>query len=691
MTSGLRAVVLAASTVFLIASTAVQVGFASLYSDGVSRLLAELDIRLPDARVLARPIPLRAGDPIARQRVEEHLRGIGFYEGPFRDRGCFTIAGNSLTIWSRDPVLPDVTLEWAGGTIARVTTPGGQFLDGALIEPETILTVSHGPDGAASRTSHYPIPYSALAGTPLLDAIIASEDGRFRAHHGVDLWRLALTPFIAGGGSTITMQLARMNILKDRSRTVRRKVTEIGIAMAIERGHSKDAIVSAYVDAVYAGVSRGRLVHGIGAGSREFFGVDDVRRLTPLQAATLAALLNQPSRYLGDLQNGDDGRLRRQRNRVLRLMHRNFPEVYPAAWVRDSETRPAALQKVGATVEPLEALSRYFLEYAAGGAARAGRHTYLTLDADLQRIAAETVERGLLDLEARLPGARGRLQASLVATNPRTGEVLAMIGGRSYRASQFNRAVYGRRQIGSVLKPFAYLAALERAAAEGRGDLSADTIVLDVPTVFRFPGTRPWAPANYGGHYAGPVTWRRALAESRNVPAVKIAALAGFPRVAKLWEASSGQTLPGVFPSIALGAVEATPLEVARAYAIFATGGEVRPLRTLAYPTGRVAAPQSAVRVAAPDTVAAVTGMLRAVVDEGTARSARTAGLTMEIAGKTGTTDGLRDAWFVGFSSDLLAVVWIGCDDDRPLGLTGAQGALPVWVDFMKRASERRW
>jgi penicillin-binding protein 1B len=687
MTPGPRTIVLTAATVFLVGSTAAQVGFAALYAGGVRRLLDAPRIHLRDVRVLARPIQLTAGDVVSPQSIEDHLRRIGFYESAIRDAGCFISSGNAITIWNRDPDLPDVIVEWNGATISRVTTLAGEPRHAALIEPETIVTLS--PDGPGGRTSHYPVPYAVLEGTPLLDAIIASEDGRFRAHHGVDLWRLALTPFVAGGGSTITMQLARMNVLHDRSRTVKRKLNEIGIAMAIERVHDKNAIVAAYANNVYAGVSRGRLVHGLGAAAREFFGVEDLRQLTPLQAATLAALLNQPSRYLGDLENGDDGRLRRQRNRVLRLMHRNFPDRYPGPWMQDVERQPVLLLQGTTPADGLETITRHFLEYTAAGTREpAGHRTYLSLDANLQRIAADAVETGLSDLEARLPMARGRLEAALVATNPLTGEILAMIGGRSYHASQFNRAVNGRRQIGSVVKPFVYLAALERGAVEGR-DFSPDTIVLDQPAVFRFPGGRPWKPANYGLDYAGPVTWRRALAESRNVPAVKVAQIAGFPRVAALWEASSGQTLTGVFPSIALGAIEATPLDVARAYAIFATGGEVRPLRTLAHPAGRFPAADDLAghRVARRDTTAAVSDMLRAVVNEGTARAARTAGLTIDVAGKTGTTDDLRDAWFVGFSSNLLAVVWVGRDDDRPLGLTGAQAALPIWVEFMKRGS----
>jgi penicillin-binding protein 1B len=257
-----------------------------------------------------------------------------------------------------------------------------------------------------------------------------------------------------------------------------------------------------------------------------------------------------------------------------------------------------------------------------------------------------------------------------------------MVGGRSYDQSQFNRAVNAERQIGSLMKPFDYLAAFERAAAEGRTDISPNTLVVDEPTTFTFPGVRPWTPANYGHDYAGRITWRRALAESRNVAAVKVAGWAGINNVARFWEAAAGQQLPAIFPSLALGAIEATPAQVAGAYAIFATGGIAPLLQT------ETDAPTVSRRIARADTTRLVTAMMRAVLNEGTGRGVRAAGFTADAAGKTGTTDGLRDAWFVGFTSDLLAVVWVGLDDGQPLGLTGAQAALPLWTAFMKRATE---
>jgi penicillin-binding protein 1B len=680
--------VLGASTAFLVLSTVLDVCLAGLYARSVTRLDTAASLEDREARVFARPIRLIIGRRFDRSALEHHLDRIGFFRTSARERGCYTSDEHGLTLFQRYPEFPDVTITWHDDLIERITTSTGNPVAQALIEPETILTAAPDSTGAPIRTVNRPIPVAVLEGTPLLDAILASEDRTFETHHGLDLARLALVPFTGGGASTLTMQVARLDVLGDRRRTLERKMNEIGIAMAIERRYSKQTILTAYINTVYLGVSAGRSVHGFAAAAREFFGVDDVRDLTPLQAATLVALLNRPSRYFDDLRAGDETRLRRQRNRVLRLMHKNFPSRYTDAWVRSLEHESILLSSPSQSDDAVYRVSRHYLDFAMPDAAAASR-TYLTLDPSLQHLADQTVHRGLAVLERSAPRLAGRIDAALVATNPLTGEVLAMIGGRSYDQSQFNRAAGARRQIGSIMKPFDYLAAFERAADEDRTDLSPSTLVLDIPTTFTFPGLRPWTPANYKHEYRGAVTWRQALAESRNVAAVRVAISAGIDRVASLWENASGQRLHHVYPAIALGAVEATPVDVARAYAIFATGGITKPLRTsirLAPEPGTFAPSTGGSRVSRPQTTAIVAEMMRAVLDEGTGRGARLAGFTLDAAGKTGTTDELRDAWFAGFAKNLLTVVWVGRDDNRPLGLTGAQAALPIWTEFMKQA-----
>jgi penicillin-binding protein 1B len=263
-----------------------------------------------------------------------------------------------------------------------------------------------------------------------------------------------------------------------------------------------------------------------------------------------------------------------------------------------------------------------------------------------------------------------------------------MVGGRSYSTSQYNRAVVARRQPGSVFKPFVFLAAFERSVEEGRTDLTPASLTLDEPRTFDFNG-QIWEPKNYD-EYDGEVTWRRALAMSRNLGTIHVGEQIGFDSIAALWRRVGIGQPPQAFPSITLGVFELTPLEVAQAYTLFLNRGAVRPLRAI----DRIVAGTRTVRpstpkvryVARPESTFLVTNMMRSVIDDGTGAGARAAGFLLDAAGKSGTTNDLRDAWFVGFTPELLTVVWVGLDTNQPLGLTGSQAALPIWTEFMKTA-----
>jgi penicillin-binding protein 1B len=263
-----------------------------------------------------------------------------------------------------------------------------------------------------------------------------------------------------------------------------------------------------------------------------------------------------------------------------------------------------------------------------------------------------------------------------------------MVGGRSYNQSQFNRALVARRQPGSVFKPFVYLSAFEYAADEGRSDLTAASLTADEPATISYDD-QTWEPRNYDD-YDGEITWRRAIAMSRNMATIHVGEQVGFDKVAALWRRVNVGTPPAAYPSIALGVFELTPFEVAQAYTLFMNRGSVRPLRAIDRidAGGKQLRPPAATltEVARPETTFLVTNMMRSVLNEGTGASARGNGFTHDAAGKSGTTNDLRDAWFVGFTPELLAVVWVGFDDNTPVGLTGSQAALPIWTDFMKAA-----
>jgi penicillin-binding protein 1B len=364
--------------------------------------------------------------------------------------------------------------------------------------------------------------------------------------------------------------------------------------------------------------------------------------------------------------------------------------------------------------EPVEVVARavdneapYFVDYLGeqlqeefpGITQRTGGlDIYTTLDLNLQRYAQDAVRTGLARVDETLSRRRrkpGPAQAALIAVDPRSGEVLAMVGGRFYNQSQFNRAIAARRQPGSTFKPFVYLAAFEHGSAptdatSQHAGLTPATLVWDEPTTWAFDD-QEWSPRNYDNEYDGEISLRRALAQSRNIATIKVAEQVGFDQVASLWKKTKiGRTaLPG-YPSIALGVFELTPFEVATAYTLFANSGVIKPLRGIA----RIRSGENAIvpkspegpSVASAQSTFLVTNMMRSVLNEGTGLGARAAGFALDAAGKTGTTNDLRDAWFVGFTPELLAVVWVGFDDNTPLGLSGAQAALPIWTEFMKRA-----
>jgi penicillin-binding protein 1B len=321
---------------------------------------------------------------------------------------------------------------------------------------------------------------------------------------------------------------------------------------------------------------------------------------------------------------------------------------------------------------------------------------YTSLDLNLQAIAEHALQSGLEQVDKMVrrkdhPPAQG----ALIALEPKTGAVVALVGGRSYGASQYNRATQAKRQPGSTFKPFVYLTAFEATFDDqSLPPITPATVVEDVPAVF-FYENKEYIPQNYEGEYLGAVTLRRALSRSLNVATVKVAEMVGFHKIADMWAKRLGideNVKP--YPAVALGAFEATPLQMATAYNILANGGlkvpPVAVLRVTDQKGNRIdqerrKEPQRAVH---EESVFLVTSLMHSVFTEGTAATARSLGFTHEAAGKTGTTNDMRDAWFAGFTPDLLCVVWVGFDDNSPINLPGARAALPIWVEFMKNALE---
>ena len=513
----------------------------------------------------------------------------------------------------------------------------------------------------------------------LRNAVVAVEDHRFRQHSGIDPIAFGRAMFqnlrerrIAEGGSTLTQQLARTLFLSNR-RTWGRKAKEAALALMLERMLKKDQILELYLNRVY--LSGG--LYGVEAMSRNLF-VKPARSVTIAEAALIAGLIQAPS-ALAPWWNWDAAL---QRSHVVLLRMRE------EGYITAEQEKAARRARFRITSKPRVADNRsgYAKEYLRQlFRDRVGRDNppewkvRTTFSPALQRAAEQAVSDGLRALGIK------DLQAALVALDPRTGDVLAMVGGSDYGATPFNRAVRSRRQPGSAFKPFVYAAALERG-------LSPASVLTDLSHV-AVVGEQEWTPRNEGENGPDTQTLREALLESNNQAAVALQQRIGSGRVLEVASDAGLRGLPDV-PSLALGTGLVTPLDLTAAYAVFPSGGyAVRP-RGLVRATdgdGDVAFEVEVEkrRVLSEEAAFQTLSMLRDVVDIGTASTARSMGLRLPAGGKTGTTDDFKDAWFVGFSSSVVAGVWVGFDQPRPIGRKayGARVALPIWVEFMRKAS----
>ncbi|MGQ0733004.1 MAG: PBP1A family penicillin-binding protein [Acidobacteriota bacterium] len=698
----------------------VIVGVLGFYYVQFSRLIdarvtGERDRVIP--RVFARPLTLHAGQGLSESDLIARLNDLGYTDrsvierpGEFaRDRHQILIVprgGNHAGAQVR-VVFPEPRPAKAGrptpaphSRIVRVEA-NNRPVTGVTLDAPLLTGLATGSREKRRRVALASIP------THVQQAVLAIEDRRFYVHPGID--PISVVGAIATnlradrrypvGRSTITQQLARMFFLsaefnaelQSGQRSYRRKVMEAFMAVVLETRATKAEILELYLNDIYLGNRGSFALHGVAEAARIYFG-KDVSNLTLPEAALIAGVIQNPSLHSPFVNTS---RAKARRDDVLAAMAET-EFISPEAAAR------AAAQPVAVAARAVDNEAPYFVDYVSeqlrtlvpGITQREGAlDVFTTLDLNLQRYAQSAVAEGLTRVDQILAKRRrraGPAQAALVALDPKTGDVLAMVGGRFYNQSQFNRATAGRRQPGSTFKPFVYLAAFERAADEGRADLTPATMVWDEPTTWTYD-EQEWSPRNYEDEYDGFIPLRRALALSRNIATIKVAEQVGFDQVATLWrKLKVGTSVLRGYPSVALGVFELTPLELATAYTLFPNSGSLKPPRALVRVQARetVVTPASepGPSVARDSTTFLVTNMMRSVLNEGTGAGARAAGFSFDAAGKTGTTNDLRDAWFVGFTPDLLAVVWVGFDDNTPLGLSGTQAALPIWTEFMKRA-----
>lgn len=677
-----------------------------------------IDARLEGARervlprIFARPLELRRGQILTEAELVTRLNELGYTRrGAPEKPGEFAADAEAVAFRPRaaenGPRL--VRAIFQGGArnkgsadrIARLESDG-KPANRLELEAPLLTALASG-----ERAKRRPVELSAIP-PHVVNAVLAIEDRRYYQHPGVDpigivraiLTNLAGTSAYVSGASTITQQVVRnvfipqfagWTLQRAREQSIRRKLFEQFVALILNTRASKDEILELYLNDMPLGQRGSFAIVGIAEASKLFF-EKDVSNLTVSEAATLAGVLQAPS-ALSPFKNPD--RCRERRNVVLQAMA-------DAAFITQEAADQAAASPLIVVPRAFEAEAPYFVDYVASTldhdypglatSAEGDVDVYTTLDPHLQHLAQEAVRTGLARVDEIVSRRRrnGRAEAALIAIAPRSGEILAMVGGRSYNQSQLNRAIIARRQPGSVFKPFVYLTAFERAIAAKRIDVTPASLVDDAPTTWDVNG-QPWTPENYEREYDGVVTFRHALAHSRNLATIKVAEGVGYDSIVALWKDLDVGGAPRPYPSIALGAFEVTPYEIASAYTVFADAGTVHPLRHLLRVerggkdiTKKASArPHSAAR---PDAAFLVTNLMRAVINEGTGAGARAAGFTFDAAGKTGTTNDLRDAWFVGFTPTLLTVVWVGFDDNQPLGLAGSQAALPIWTQFMQQA-----
>ncbi|MBN8727284.1 MAG: penicillin-binding protein 1B [Xanthomonadales bacterium] len=673
--------------------TGVAIGFLVPYTiwldHAVRSRFDDLSWQVP-SRVYARPLELSPGLPLSAEALLLELAAARYVEaadaalpGTFQRQGAgFIIARRAFVYLDGRERERRVRFEISGNRVTRLAdADSGAALDAVRLEPARIATLYGALQEDRRVVSLGAVPPLLVAG------LQAVEDRDFKHHHGIDLsavaraaWANLAAGQVVQGGSTLTQQLVK-NLFLDRGRTATRKFNEALLALLIEARYDKRRILEAYVNEIFLGQQGGQAVHGFAAASEFYFG-RDLASLGPAEIALLVGMVRGPSLY--DPRRNPEAALKR-RNSVLGQF-RDTGLLDPAA-------HAAALrQPLGTAARARVARDRYpaFLElvrrqlqqeYPEAVLASAGLSVHTTLAPAAQAFGERAITTALADLGRQAGG----IEAALVVTGAQDGEVRAMIGSREVDAPGFNRALDAVRPIGSLVKPFVNLVALAQPQRYSLATL-LDDVPVDVP---QRDGSR-WQPKNDDGQVHGQVLLVDALVRSWNLATVNLGQRIGVERVRGFLESFRLGRPINPNPSMLLGAVELAPYEVAGLYQYLAADGHAVPLRAVRGVLDDKGRPLAryAVKPGSGDyTTAArlVTWAMQKVTVDGTARAISAAGLGwLNAAGKTGTSDTQRDSWFAGFTGDMLAVAWLGRDDNKPTGLFGSTGALRVWINLAR-------
>ena len=646
------------------------------------------------SRIFSDTTLLYPGQKVNLILFKSKLANLGYRQTPHSPtrKGELSWAGPELEIYLHDLETPSVKrpgfpvrIRFSQNRIVSIVHPETEEAIPILeLEPEEMMSLFGHKREQRQIVSMDEVPRY------LIYAVLAVEDTRFYQHRGVDLRAVLRALYIdlrhgaiRQGGSTITQQLAKNYFLTPK-RTFSRKLRELLMSLTMEVMYDKNEILEIYLNEIYLGQKGSVSINGVGEASRFYFG-KPVSRLTLSEAAIIAGLIRSPNYYSPYV---DKRRSRCRRDLVLGSMHKR-------GWISDEEFSLALTEPIKTVgYQTYGRKAPYFMDFLSSQLNELyppdvltshGFIIYTTLDTQVQSAAETALARGLTRLEDNAAALKmdepgKRLQGAVIVMQPKTGYVLAMVGGRDYSVSQFNRITSARRQPGSAFKPFVYLSGLDK--------FTPASFLSNEPRTYEVDG-KLWEPRNYGTGHKSRVTLRTALAESLNLATVDLAVKIGIDHVVDTARAFAFSTPFKPYLSLSLGAQEVIPLELARAYCVFAADG-VLPyplsLKAVVDKNGNILERQSMdiERVISPARAFIMTSMLKSVMENGTGRSIKKMGISFPVAGKTGTTNDFKDAWFVGYTPDILALVWVGFDDGTSIHATGASAAMPVWAELIR-------
>ncbi len=646
------------------------------------------------ARVYGRALEVYPGLKLTPAQFVEELKRVGYHENPQPEQAAtykYTVTGVDFT--SRDFVFGDgpqaaqhVRIEFAEGRVSLLQLRGDTPADLPILrmEPPLIggIYPGHNEDRELLRLDQVP--------KPLIDSLLAVEDRKFYTHWGISPRGIAraLYKTVTGqrieGGSTLTQQLVK-NFFLTSERTLSRKANEVLMSLLLEMHYDKDVILETYLNEIFLGQDASRAIHGFGLASHFYFD-RPLERLELQEIATLVGMVKGPGVY--DPRKHAENALKRRNVVLQEMVSQNV--ITQAQFVAARQKPLGVIQRAPTGTSPYPAFLQFVQrqlqhDYREEDLRSVGLRIFTTLDPYIQHQAETALQQRLTALEKARKNAANTLEGAVVVSSTQNGEIQAVVGGREARYAGFNRAIDAQRPIGSLAKPIVYLTALEQPER-----YTLITPLDDSALVWKQRGTTDWKPQNYDRQFHGQVQLRTALAHSYNVSTARLGIALGIEHILDKLPRYGIDRQPPPFASSMLGAYDLSPIEVAQLYQTFADNGFRTPLRAIrevvaadGKPLQRY--PLNVEPVAAAAPVYLLTAALQGVVSEGTAQSlANWLPAELHVAGKTGTTDELRDSWFAGYSGDHVAVVWVGRDDNKPTGLTGASGAMTVWGEMMK-------